>query len=142
MEANIRFWRNVNKIPNGCWEWLASRSGNGYGGFYLSGRKVKAHRFAYETLIGIIPEGLEIDHLCRNRKCVNPSHMELVTRSENIRRGLLPEIGRQYQQSKTCCPKGHPYDDKNTYLRRDRPGRECRICRGQAIRRCLENARS
>ncbi len=137
MEAIARFWKNINRTPDGCWEWTASCYANGYGSFYVNRKKIKAHRFAYETLVGIIPLDLEIDHICRNRKCVNPAHMELVTRSENIRRGLLPEIGRQYQESKTHCPKGHPYDDENTYLRPDRPGRDCRLCRKEAYGRWL-----
>jgi len=142
MEAITRFWAKVNKIPNGCWEWMAGFAGNGYGSFYLNGKRVKAHRFAYEVLVGIIPDGLEIDHLCRNSKCVNPDHLELVTHSENVRRGLAPNTGRQYQESKTHCPKGHPYDETNIYFRTDRPGRECRLCRREAIRRYLKRVRS
>jgi len=129
MEASLRFWAKVDKIPDGCWEWKNGRNVGGYGIFYFNDKQILAHRFAYQTLQGIIPEGLEIDHLCRNRACVNPDHLELVTRSENIRRGLLPNIGRQMQESKTHCPQGHPYDKENTYLRKDRAGRECRACR-------------
>src|SRR6516225_3492381 len=76
----------------GCWEWKGGRSGNGYGMFYLGyvNRKtaqVLAHRFQYERLVGPIPPNMTIDHLCRNRACVNPSHMEVVTNRENILRG-------------------------------------------------------
>ena len=138
LSAVNRFQANVSKLPSGCWEWTASCYQNGYGSFYYAGRKIKAHRFAYETLVGVIPKGLEIDHLCRNRRCVNPAHMELVTRSENILRGLLPGIGRAYQQNKTYCPNGHPYNEANTYLRIDRQGRECRTCRIEASRRWRE----
>lgn len=141
MEASSRFWLGVNKLPIGCWEWTRSCYANGYGKFYVNGRDIKAHRFAYQTLRGAIPVNLEIDHLCRNRKCVNPDHMELVTRGENIRRGLLPEIGRHYQESKTHCPQGHPFDKVNTYLRLDRPGRECKLCHREAVKR-YQNARS
>ena len=141
MEASVRFWNQVDDSAGSCWEWMGGTS-NGYGGFFLKGKKVKAHRYAYELMVAIIPDGLEIDHLCRNRKCVNPSHMELVTRSENVKRGLLPDIGRQRQESKTQCPQGHPYDEKNTYLRPDRPGRECRACRLDSNRRWLANVRS
>ncbi len=137
-----RFWSKVNKLDDGCWEWMGSISLTGYGQFSRDGKTMLAHRVAYIWAKGEIPEGLEIDHLCRNRKCVNPSHMELVTRSENIRRGLLPEIGRKYGESKTHCPQGHPYSEQNTYHRPDRPSRDCKICRKEASRRCLSNAKS
>ena len=136
MKASERFWGQVKIYPNSCWIWEGGTS-NGYGSFFLGCRKVKAHRYSYEQLVGGIPEGLDIDHLCRIRRCVNPAHMEPVTRSENTRRGLLPEIGRRYQESKTHCPKGHPYDEVNTYSRPDRPSRDCKICRKEAIKRWL-----
>jgi hypothetical protein len=82
-----RFLSKVLKHPDGCWEWTAGRSGGpGYGAFSLGQRKVGAHRWSYENFVGPIPEGLELDHLCRNPGCVNPDHLEPVTRSENIRR--------------------------------------------------------
>lgn len=140
MGANLRFWNKVARMASGCWEWQGGIS-NGYGSFFLDGKKVKAHRYAYESMGNVIPARLEIDHLCRNRGCVNPAHMEPVTRAENIRRGLFPEIGRQYQLSKTHCPQGHLYDEENTYLRIDKVGRECRTCRKAAKRRFI-NARS
>ena len=122
MEANLRFFAKVIRInDSSCWEWIGGCA-NGYGSFFFNGRHIKAHRFAYELFVGEIPPHLEIDHLCRNRRCVNPTHLEPVTRSENIRRGLLPDIGRQYQESKTHCPQGHPYNEANTYLRTDRKG--------------------
>lgn len=142
MEASERFWKQVKIYPNGCWIWEGGTS-NGYGSFFLGFKKVKAHRYSYEQLVGKIPKGLEIDHLCRVRRCVNPYHMEPVTHSENVRRGLMPVIGRLYQQGKTHCPQGHPYDEANTYLRTDKVGRECRACRNQAEKRWrLSHARS
>ncbi len=126
-----RFWPNVIKQSIGCWEWNAALS-NGYGVFWAYGRQVKAARFAYEQAKGVIPEGLELDHLCRNKSCVNPDHLEAVTRSVNTLRGLLPliiaNIGRNHQLSKTHCPQGHPYDLLNTYFHPDGK-RDCRICR-------------
>ncbi len=123
-----RFWSKVEVIGSGCWEWRGGLATNGYGRFNLgNGKSVPAHRITYNLLKGDIPEGLEPDHLCRNRKCVNPDHIEAVTRRENIMRGLLPETNRNLQLSKTHCPQGHPYDKNNTYV--DPQGfRQCKKC--------------
>lgn len=82
-----RFWAKVDHTPT-CWIWSGSRDGKGYGLFWDGDRQVRAHRFAYELLREPIPDGLTIDHLCRVTSCVNPDHMEVVTVSENVRRGL------------------------------------------------------
>jgi hypothetical protein len=111
---------------NGCWEWKYVNWA-GYGGFRYDGRRMGAHRAAYELLVGPIPDGMDIDHLCRNRRCVNPAHLQPVTRSENLSRG---EVGR-WNTRKTHCPKGHPYSPANTY--HDRRGwRGCRTCRQES----------
>lgn len=78
-----RFWAKVERDPSGCWLWTASLADGGYGHF----GRWKAHRYAYETLVEPVPHGLDLDHLCRVRHCVNPSHLEPVTRAENLRRG-------------------------------------------------------
>lgn len=134
-----RFCRKVIKQPSGCWEWLGGDNGHGYGLFWYGNRLVKAARFAYEQTHGIIPDGLQLDHLCRNHKCVNPQHLEPVTGSMNTKRGLLPLIsginGRNYQLSKTHCPKGHPYDLSNTYLTVE-GWRVCRICKREGNLKC------
>jgi hypothetical protein len=120
-----RFWEKVDKLhPSGCWLWTAATNGDGYGTFHLGGGDpmVGAHRFAYEALRGPIPPEMELDHLCRNRLCVNPDHIELVTTQENIRRGH----GGQHQAMKTHCPRGHPYDLINTRFYKGR--RFCRQC--------------
>lgn len=117
-----RFWSKLDK-SDGCWLWTAACNRDGYGAFSVNGRMVKAHRFAYEELVGPIPDGLVIDHLCRNRECVNPAHLEPVTHVENVRRGRPGDQNRR----KTHCPMGHPYDDANTIHKNGR--RFCRACR-------------
>lgn len=133
-----RFWAKVIKYPNGCWEWQGATCGGrgNYGQFHNKGKHIMAHRFAYNELRGSIPKGYEIDHLCRNKCCVNPDHMEVVTRSENTKRGLIPHILRQRHLSKTHCPQGHPYDEANTYIT-PLGHRDCRICRKEANKRYI-----
>jgi hypothetical protein len=138
-EVIIRF--NEKHIPvteSGCWIWIGAMSSTGYGNFFADGRWRLAHRFSYELNIGEIPKHLQIDHLCRVRLCVNPSHMEPVTRSENVLRGVSPkkssERVRKRQLSKTHCPKGHEYFGENLYI--DRKGaRFCKTCRNNSMGR-------
>lgn len=137
-KLSTRFWTKVDSSGD-CWEWLADKT-NGYGRFVIgNNKKVRAHRFAYERLVGEIPEGLVIDHLCRNRACVNPKHMEVVTNRENILRGEgLTAINAR----KTHCNRGHKFTSENT-----RPngvngkGRKCRECANskQRERRALKD---
>lgn len=129
-----RFITKFTKTDN-CWIWEAAKNRGGYGVFRMNKRTCTAHRLAYTTFVGPIPKGLDIDHLCRNRACVNPDHMEPVTRGENTRRGDAPKALRAYKANITECPSGHPYDEINTYYRKDRPGRECRTCRTETSRR-------
>lgn len=121
-----RFWDKVDKSGS-CWVWQAGYSGNGYGRFSPeAGKGVGAHRFAYESVVGVIPLGKEIDHLCRNRGCVNPTHLEIVTTKENVLRG---EGACAQNARKMHCPQGHPYDFTNTLIKIDRGGRRGRACR-------------
>ncbi len=130
-----RFWEKVEASPDDCWNWTASKGFFGHGSFWDGTRSVRAHRFSWEQVNGVIPEGFELDHLCKNPPCVNPQHLEVVTRSENIMRGRAPEINRQRQLSKTHCPHGHAYDRENTYIRPDNGVRLCRACRAVAEKR-------
>jgi hypothetical protein len=122
--AMRRFWAKVVIDPSGCLIWTAGTGGNGYGRFAHGGRQVQAHRFAYTTLVGPIPDGLVVDHLCRNRACVAPDHLEPVTNRENLLRGVGPSA---VAAAKTHCDKGHPFDEANTWT--DKRGkRRCRTC--------------
>ena len=82
-----RFFNKVNKTDT-CWLWTSAKNIDGYGIFRINGKNILSHRLSYELYIGKIPEGLQIDHLCRVRDCVNPDHLDPVTQAENIRRGL------------------------------------------------------
>lgn len=120
-----RFWENVHVVhPAGCWWWEGKVSTNGYGEFAIGPRAlgtVYAHRFAYETLVAIIPPGMQPDHLCRNRLCANPDHLEIVTPGENTRRGGPAR--------KTHCKRGHLLSGRNLYVQPTTGRRSCLTCR-------------
>lgn len=116
---------------SGCWIYSGSVNNSGYGS--ISGRA--AHRYFYETLVAAIPAGMQVDHLCRVRLCVNPEHMEIVTQQENLRRG---NGAFQINARKTHCPQNHPYSGDNLRIEidaRGRPHRKCRACNAARNRR-------
>lgn len=117
-----RFWAKVEKTPS-CWPWTAGTR-NGYGRYYRFGKMETAHILLYKSMRGPIKKGLQLDHLCRNRSCVNPDHLEQVTSRENTLRG------ESYQainaRKKECC-RGHKFTKENTHI--DKLGqRRCRKC--------------
>ena len=135
-----RFWDNIKVCENTrCWEWLGAKSPGGYGRFSWKGKCTVSHRVAYVALVGEVPKGLELDHLCRNRSCCNPQHLEPVSRSENVRRGDLVKVTLERHAAITHCPKGHEYTEENTY--RHRNARYCRKCHADRERERRHRAR-
>ena len=119
-----RFWEKVDKSES-CWLWTGGLVKGGYGQYNLEGRCRQAHRLAYELAVGPIPDGLVIDHLCKNPRCVNPEHLEPVTRGENVLRGVGPTAENA---RKSECKRGHPLTPEN--LAPSKQGwRVCRACR-------------
>jgi len=128
MEKTLK--RFFDKVDVGdCWQWVASKTSDGYGQFFPGdGKRWRSHRWLWTQLVGPIASGLEVDHLCRNRACVNPDHLEPVSKKVNQHRGNSP-MG--VNARKTQCPAGHIYDEANTRLSVDKFGtthRQCRAC--------------
>ena len=125
-DFTVRFWAKVDKSGS-CWLWKGAISADGYGNIMTGhrGKCLRAHRVAYELLVGPIPSGLTLDHLCRNRACVNPRHLEAVTNKENILRG---EASAAVNARKESCKRGHLLSGANLYVQPNGQ-RECRTCK-------------
>ena len=141
MTDEQRFFANVEKSDSGCWNWtglLIARTG--YGRFRPRDKSASnAHRWSYQHHVGPIPSGMVIDHLCRNRACVNPKHLEVVTQQVNVVRGASAEANRARFAAMTHCPHGHEKNEENTRryysVKRGRWDSECRPCREEQARR-------
>jgi hypothetical protein len=139
-----RFMKKVRiyPLPNSCWHWIGAIGGKGYGNFMYpsKGKFVNAHRFSYEYFVAPIPQGLVIDHLCSNRSCVNPRHLEAVPELTNIRRGKIAQA--------THCKNGHEFTVENTYwskrVSKTYAHRRCRTCQRLTAKRWVtsRNVRS
>jgi hypothetical protein len=125
----VRFWTHVRKDgASGCWVWASYRTRSGYGRFSVGDIDLRAHRVSWILVRGQLNPGDTLDHLCRNRACVNPDHLEVVDHRTNIMRGESPTA---INARKTHCPLGHEYTPENTSVIRHRGAthRQCRECR-------------
>jgi hypothetical protein len=127
--VNGDVWNQIDTSagPSGCWPWQLSTASHGYGRVLLNGRTWAVHVLAYESRVGPVPTGLELDHLCGNKACCNPAHLEPVTHRVNILRADTPAT---VNAAKTHCPQGHEYTPENTWRVKD-GFRRCKICQHQ-----------
>lgn len=129
-----RFWSKVEKTSS-CWIWKGNVGSNGYGQFGYNYKVVSSHRLAYQLTKGEIPEGMELDHLCKNTLCVNPEHLEIVNRRENtLRSSNFAAVNAR----KTHCIRGHEFTSKNTIVLANR-GRSCRTCQNERNKIWMRN---
>lgn len=141
-----RFWAKVDRTDN-CWLWTGAIQSRGYGSFGIGDKRTEtAHRIAYLTFVGPIPDGLELDHLCLNKRCVRPDHLEAVTAQVNNQRArdngqTSPSPLSRLNASKIACPAGHFYSPDNTYTN-PQGHRQCRTCKRESDRRRVARLRA
>ena len=141
-----RFWAKVDRTDN-CWLWTGAIQSRGYGSFGIGDKRTEtAHRIAYLTFVGPIPDGLELDHLCLNKRCVRPDHLEAVTAQVNNQRArdngqTSPSPLSRLNASKIACPAGHFYSPDNTYTN-PQGHRQCRTCKRESDRRRIARLRA
>ena len=124
----LRLFSKIDRIESGCWLWTGAKTEGGYGTLAYGGRRRLAHRVMFALLKNPIPPHLTLDHLCRNRSCINPDHLDPVSLEENVRRGWVADRERPNRnKEKASCPRGHLYDEANTYVD-PAGGRKCRRC--------------
>lgn len=133
MSLPATFWEKVQITPC-CWLWTRGCSDTGYGSCRIEGKVGNVHKVVYEDLVGPVPAGLTLDHLCRVHRCCNPDHLEPVTRGVNVQRGSA------FKTISLTCEAGHLYTRENTYVRPNGT-RVCRECRNRAVQRFKAKAR-
>lgn len=141
-DATERFWANVDCPDDAsCWLWTGALDADGYGTFRVDSRKVRAHRFAYELLVGPIANAMVLDHVlargCLHRRCVNPAHLEQVPNVENVARGMSPSA---INSRATHCIRDHELSGDNLFVTRAGK-RQCRVCSRVASKRRLRARR-
>jgi hypothetical protein len=130
MDLLARFEKKYTRAgADECWVWSGAMFQNGYGGFYMGGKTIGAHRAAYTLAYGPIPDGLVIDHRCLNKACVNPSHLRAVTSATNTIIGTGPSA---CNARKTHCNRGHAFTSEN--IRWSQGKRHCRACSRRSVR--------
>lgn len=134
MSLPERIVSKIERTDTGCWAWTAATNGKGYGLISIDGSAKLAHRVVYMELAGPIPDGMTIDHVCRNKRCVNPAHLDVVTVAENNRRAA---------ETITTCRQGHRLEGDNLRIKQRSQGaqRVCVACAREASRRCRERAK-
>lgn len=135
-----RIFERIKILDNGCWEWQGALSSTGYGNITHERKQYQPHRVAYELEKGNIPRGMHIDHTCKYRRCINPEHLELVTPTENTRRGGMRDALLRRHAARTHCDKGHLLTPDN--IAHIYGPKRCLTCVQDAARRGNAKARA